>query len=234
MFELVIKSIIVGALAGAGIAGGAARMFHAPEVQGMGAFRTLGEMNACSGDPVSHFTFGLGLLFSSAASVVGTGSLSSDVLHRIVPNWSAAVVISKTKKKDSAQNPFFMLMAGAIVGAIVVTFLNTLASSIPSGMAEIAEQVVTPAAKFILMPVLPVAFWLAALDAGKWQGILATIFGGLAQYIMGNATPGCILGILAGQSVEDSGFNSKGSKAFIIFISIMFLAIAYFRGKINI
>ena len=66
MIDLIVKSIIVGALAGAGTAGGAARMYHAPEIQGMGAFRTLGEMNACNGDPVSHFSYGLGFLFSWA------------------------------------------------------------------------------------------------------------------------------------------------------------------------
>ena len=230
MLSLVIKSIIVGALAGAGIAGGAARMFRAPEIQGMGAFRTLGEMNACKGDPISHFTFGLGFVFSSAASVVGTGSLSSDVLHRIVPNWSSSVVLAKAKDKSPMTKPFDMAIAGALVGAIVVTFLNTLANTIPEGMSVIAKEVVEPAAGLIIMPILPVAFWLAALDAGKWQGIFASVFGGLAQYIMGNATPGCILGILLGQSVEDSGLRSRGSIIFITFISVMFLAIAYFRG----
>ena len=35
-------------------------MFHAPQTQGLGAFRTLGEMNAAQGDPASHFSFGLG------------------------------------------------------------------------------------------------------------------------------------------------------------------------------
>ncbi|HBM75340.1 MAG TPA: hypothetical protein DD429_07275 [Clostridiaceae bacterium] len=233
MIDLIIKSVIVGALAGAGVAGGAARMFSAPEIQGMGAFRTLGEMDACKGDPIAHFTFGLGFVFSSAASTVGTGSLSSDVLHRIVPNWSASLVLARDNKKESIAKPFDMAIAGAIVGAVVVTFLNTLASSIPKGMSVIAEKVVTPAADMIIMPVMPVAFWLAGLNAGKWQGILATIFGGLAQYIMGNATPGCVLGILAGQSVEDSGLSSKRSIAFISFISIMFLLIAYFRGLIK-
>lgn len=45
-----------------GLGAGAARMFHAPTVQGMGAFRTLGELNSCEGDPASHFSFGLGFL----------------------------------------------------------------------------------------------------------------------------------------------------------------------------
>ena len=47
MFEVLIKSLIIGALGGAAVAAGAARMFHAPEIQAMGAFRTLGELNAC-------------------------------------------------------------------------------------------------------------------------------------------------------------------------------------------
>lgn len=54
-FKLLIYSLIVGAIGGGAIAAGASRMFHAPEKQSMGAFRTLGEMNACNGDPISHF-----------------------------------------------------------------------------------------------------------------------------------------------------------------------------------
>lgn len=56
MVEIVIYSIIIGAIGGACIAAGASRMFHAPEIQSMGSFRTLGEMNACGGDPVAHFS----------------------------------------------------------------------------------------------------------------------------------------------------------------------------------
>ena len=231
MLDLVIKSIIVGGLAGAGAAGGAARMFHAPGIQGMGAFRTLGEMNACNGDPIAHFSYGLGFLFSSAGSVVGTGSLSSDVLHRIVPQWSAGLTIAATKDKTASNNPFKMMISGAVVGAAVVTFLNTLAGLIPSTMATIAEKIVSPAAELILSPILPVAFWISALGAGKWHGVFATVFGVLAQSIMGNATPGCVLGILVGQSVKDEGFTSKRSIFMIGFVAVMFLLIAYFRGK---
>ena len=83
MLEIIIYSAIIGIIGGGCIAAGAARMFHAPEIQSMGAFRTLGELNACNGDPISHFSFGLGFFFSSAASAVATGSLTQDVMHRI-------------------------------------------------------------------------------------------------------------------------------------------------------
>ena len=232
MIDLIVKSIIVGALAGAGTAGGAARMYHAPEIQGMGAFRTLGEMNACNGDPVSHFSYGLGFLFSSAGSVVGTGSLSSDVLHRIVPQWAAGLSIAASRNKEASKNPFRMAVSGAIVGAVVVTLLNTFASIIPTTMSTIANNVVSPAAELILQPVMPVAFWIAALSAGKNHATFATIFGVLAQYIMGNATPGCVLGIQIGQSIDDTGAKSRRSVAMILFVSVMFLLIAFFRGKI--
>ena len=49
---ILIKSLIIGGLVGVGVGAGAARMFHAPTTQGMGAFRTLGELNSCEGDPV--------------------------------------------------------------------------------------------------------------------------------------------------------------------------------------
>lgn len=61
---ILIKSLIIGALVGVGVGAGAARMFHAPTTQGMGAFRTLGELNSCEGDPASHFSFGLGFFFT--------------------------------------------------------------------------------------------------------------------------------------------------------------------------
>lgn len=56
---ILIKSLIIGALVGVGVGAGAARMFHAPTTQGMGAFRTLGELNSCEGDPASSLTPGL-------------------------------------------------------------------------------------------------------------------------------------------------------------------------------
>lgn len=234
MIDLILKSAIVGGLAGAGAAGGAARMFHAPAIQGMGAFRTLGEMNACNGDPVAHFSYGLGFFFSSAGSVVGTGSLSSDVLHRIIPQWSAGAAIAVTGDKQGAEDPSAMMWCGAAIGAVLVVFLNTVASLIPSTMSLIASNVVSPAADLILSPILPVAFWISALSAGKAQGACATIFGVLAQYIMGNATPGTVLGILVGQSIADSGYKSKRSIAMTLFVVVMFLLIAYFRNLLPI
>ncbi|HWR31306.1 MAG TPA: DUF4311 domain-containing protein, partial [Negativicutes bacterium] len=63
--NIIFESLVIGALVGFGTGAGAARMFHAPNVQGMGAFRTLGELNACEGDPLSHFSFGLGFFFNS-------------------------------------------------------------------------------------------------------------------------------------------------------------------------
>jgi len=95
LLVIIIKSLIIGALGGAAIAAGAARMFHAPKVQSMGAFRTLGELNACKGDAVTHFSFGLGFLFNAAASAVAAGALTQDVWHRVVPNWAAGVLLFK-------------------------------------------------------------------------------------------------------------------------------------------
>lgn len=57
---ILLKSLLIGGLLGFAAGAGAARMFHAPQTQGLGAFRTLGEMNAAQGDPASHFSFGLG------------------------------------------------------------------------------------------------------------------------------------------------------------------------------
>lgn len=98
MFLIILfKSIIIGGLVGVGVGAGAARMFHAPTTQGMGAFRTLGELNSCEGDPASHFSFGLGFFFNAWASSVAAGSFTQDVDHRIIPHWGAAALMVKNR-----------------------------------------------------------------------------------------------------------------------------------------
>ena len=63
MLLIIIKSLIIGFIGGAALTEGAARMFHTPNSQSMGAFRTLVELNACQGDTMAHFSFGLGFIF---------------------------------------------------------------------------------------------------------------------------------------------------------------------------
>ena len=172
MLQIIIYSAIIGIIGGGCIAAGAARMFHAPEIQSMGAFRTLGELNACNGDPIAHFSFGLGFFFSAAASAVAAGSLTQDVMHRIVPNWSAAALLVKNNKvEETVQNPRKMMMAGSVVGGLVVIFLNTMASIIPEKLSLIASEVLGPATTWLINPVMPAIFWLAAIDAGKTTGM---------------------------------------------------------------
>jgi uncharacterized protein (TIGR03580 family) len=227
---ILFKSLIIGGLAGIGIGAGAARMFHAPSVQGMGAFRTLGELNACEGDPISHFSFGLGFFFNSWASVVGAGALTQDIDHRIIPNWAAAALMVKNKNvEETLHNPRKMALAGGLVGAVVVAFLNTTAVAVPASVQTIAIAVLVPAANLLINPVMPVIFWLAALDAGRRSGIWGTVLGGLAQVIMGNAVPGVVLGILIGKGVDDSGWN-KVTKALLVVVFILFALSAFFRG----
>lgn len=62
---VILKSLVIGGLLGFSAGMGAARMFHIPTTQGLGAFRTMGEMNACEGDAASHFSFGLGFFFNA-------------------------------------------------------------------------------------------------------------------------------------------------------------------------
>ena len=231
MLQIIIYSAIIGIIGGGCIAAGAARMFHAPEIQSMGAFRTLGELNACNGDPIAHFSFGLGFFFSAAASAVAAGSLTQDVMHRIVPNWSAAALLVKNNKvEETVQNPRKMMMAGSVVGGLVVIFLNTMASIIPEKLSLIASEVLGPATTWLINPVMPAIFWLAAVDAGKTTGMWGTVLGGVSALITGNATPGVVLGILIGKSAEENGYKSKVVQILIAIVVILFVAIAYFRG----
>lgn len=230
MIFIVIKSLIIGFIGGAAIAAGAARMFHTPNSQSMGAFRTLGELNACQGDTMAHFSFGLGFLFNAAAAVVAAGALTQDVFHRVVPNFAAAALLSKNKKvEETLYNPLKMGIAGGLIGALVVTFLNTVAFLIPASLSQIAKEILSPAAALMINPVMPIVFWLAALDAGKITGVWATVLGGMAHMIMGNAVLGIVLGILIGQTIDESGYN-KSVKVMITIVVVLFVVIAYFRG----
>ena len=118
---ILIKSLIIGGLVGVGVGAGAARMFHAPTTQGMGAFRTLGELNSCEGDPASHFSFGLGFFFNAWASSVAAGSFTQDVDHRIIPNWGAAALMVKNRNVgETLHDPKKMAIACGLIGMIVV------------------------------------------------------------------------------------------------------------------
>ena len=227
---IALKSIVIGGLCGFGVGAGAARMFHAPTYQGMGAFRTLGELNSCEGDPAAHFSFGLGFFFNAWASSVAAGSFTQDVDHRIIPNWGAALLMIKNRNlAQTLHDPKKMAFACAFIGVIVVLFLNTTTSVIPDSLKITATKVLVPAANLLVATVMPVIFWLAALDAGRRSGFWGTLFGGLAQLIMGNAVPGLVLGILIGKGVDDSGWN-RVMKIMLAAVIVLFVMSGYFRG----
>lgn len=226
---ILFESLIIGSLVGFAVGVGAARMFNAPTVQALGAFRTLGEMNATEGDPLSHFSFGLGFFFNSWASTVAAGSFTQDVTHRVIPNWAAAILMIKNRKESAMHDAKNMGIVGAVVGAVVVAFLNLTSSSLPQSLQVTAVKVLVPAATLLINTVMPVIFWLAAIDAGQRSGMFGTIFGGIAQLIMGNAVPGVVLGILVGKGVDESGWN-KITKSILIATIILFVLSGFFRG----
>lgn len=192
MFAILLKSVIIGGLAGFAFSVGAARMFHAPTVQAMGAFRTLGEMNACKGDSVAHLSFGASFVAPVAVAVVSSGGVGQDIWHRIVPNFAAGLLLLRNKDPEKTfQNPYAMGSVGAVVGALMMVFFMSVASIIPAKMA--------------------------------------IIYGGVAQMVMGNAVPGCVMGILIGKAVEIDGWR-KSTYAMVGMVTTIFVIIAYFRG----
>lgn len=227
---ILMKSILIGGLVGFAAGMGAARMFNAPTVQALGAFRTLGEMNACEGDPASHFSFGLGFFFNAWASTVGAGAFTQDVTHRVIPNWAAASLLIRNKKlEETVHNPRKMAISGGLIGIVVVSFLNTTASAIPKSLQVTAVKVLVPAADLLINIVMPIIFLLAAIDAGKRSGLWSIIFGGLSAMIMGNAVPGIVLGILIGKGVDELGWT-KTTKIMLGAIILLFILSGFFRG----
>ncbi len=95
---ILIKSLIIGGLGRRRRGRRSGTHVSCPTTQGMGAFRTLGELNSCEGDPASHFSFGLGFFFN-ASGLFRCSRLPSprDVDHRIIPNWGAAALMLKNR-----------------------------------------------------------------------------------------------------------------------------------------
>lgn len=225
-----LESIVIGALCGFGAGAGAARMFHAPKVQGAGAFRSLGELNACENDPIAHASFGLGFFFNAWANTVGSGALTSDVDHRIIPHWAAAISLARNKNLDETlHNPRRMAWVGAMVGAALVMFLNSTAAAVPEGLKSVASAVLGPASGWLINPVMPAIFWLAAVDAGRRAGAWGTVLGGLAHMVFGNAVPGIVLGIIIAKGVDDLGWT-KVTRTITTAVVLLFIVSGFLRG----
>ncbi|KES14800.1 hypothetical protein GASC598I20_002610, partial [Gilliamella apicola SCGC AB-598-I20] len=70
---------------------------------------------------------------------------------------------------------------------------------------------------------------MASNQVGRRSGFWGTLFGGLAQLIMGNAVPGLVLGILIGKGVDDSGWD-RVMKIMLAAVIVLFVMSGYFRG----
>lgn len=222
-----LKSMAVGALAGFGIGAGIARMFHVPDVQGMGAFRVMGELGACEGNPKAHAKYGAAYFWSSLLTALGTGALTQDVNSRIVPNWAAAIWFKRrADPAEALHHPARMAWTGALLGMIVVAVLNGAFWIIPESTKLAAAAVLVPAAKWFVNPVMPAIFWLAAIDAGKRTGIWGTAFGGVSHFVFGNAVPGIMLGIFIGKRIDDIGWN-RGTVLWVAAIVAAFVLIGF-------
>lgn len=230
MLGIIFKSVIIGGIAGGGVGAGAARMFFAPKIQAAGAFRTLGEMNACLGDPIAHFSFGFSFYVNCAVQGLATGCFEQDFLHRVVPNVAAGILTLKNKKvEETVYDPFKMAVAGAVVGAVLYTILNCSVSFVPELVSSTMSTIMTPAINNMLI-VMQGLYLIAALDNGICTGCWGISLGAISYLVTGNATPGLILGILTGKTIEMHGAKSKISIVFIVLMIVVWVAIAYFRG----
>lgn len=233
VLTLIILTSIVGATTGFAVSVGAARMYKAPAVQGLGAFRTLGEINSCNADPASHYALATGFYLNSAATAVGTGALTQDLLHRVIPNVALGIFATRKKGQtleDLSNYPFQLGVLGAIIGAIVLSSIVTLYSVVPSEFAFVAQSVLAPAATLLFNPIMPILFLLAAFDSSKKTGMWALVFAALAQLLMANPLPGVILGIMLGETADSEGYSSKTFITILLIISIMMIVIGILRG----
>lgn len=227
---VLLKSAIIGILTGFAVGVGVARMYFAPKVQAMGAFRTLGELNACQGDPVAHFAFGASWFLNSLGTSAAVGGVDQDVLHRIIPNFSAGILMLRNKnEEETIQDPVKMGIVGAIVGAVVFMILNGAPALVPTHVTSSLSVVLSGAVNNFLI-VMQVLYLLAALGNGPVTGAWGIALGAISYLVTGNATPGLILGILTGETIKTNGVKSKISIVFIILMVVIWGLVAHFRG----
>jgi len=112
---------------------------------------------------------------------------------------------------------------------LLVPILNVTTASIPASLQVTAVKVLVPAADTLINMVMPILFWLAAIDAGRRSGLFGTAFGGIAAMIMGNAVPGVVLGILVGKGVDDLGWT-RITRVILIATILLFVISGFFRG----
>lgn len=230
MIALLIKSLIVGALMGLSVGAGAARMFHAPAIMSAGAFRTIGELNACAGDSMSHITFGLSYYLSTWADNVAHGGMGQDFMHRTIPNVGAGILLAKNKNvEETLHDPFKMAMICAPVGAVLYALMNCTGNLVPAFVTSKMMEALTPAASY-LMIIMQILYLIACLENGVYTGICGLILGSVAYLATGNACSGLILGILTGKTIEANGIKSKISIIFIVLMTVIWGYICYARG----
>jgi uncharacterized protein (TIGR03580 family) len=110
-----------------------------------------------------------------------------------------------------------------------VTLLNSTATAIPQSMQLVATKVLVPAANWLINPIMPIVFWMAAMDAGKRTGVWGTVLGGFSHLVMGNAVPGIVLGILIGKGLDDRGWN-RITKTLVTAVVLLFILSGFFRA----
>ncbi|MBR2746573.1 MAG: DUF4311 domain-containing protein [Erysipelotrichaceae bacterium] len=228
--QFLICSLIVGFCMSAAVGALNARMFYAPEVMAAGAFRTLGEINACNGDPTSHFSFGLSYWLSSWVNNMAYGGMGQDFLHRTVPNVGAGLLLLGNKnREETIQNPWKMFLVCGISGAILYAIMNVTHSIIPEFVTTRMMDVFTPAANYMMI-IMQILYFIACLENGKYTAICGLVLGAIAYLATGNASAGLILGILTGKTIENNGIKSKISIVFIVLMIIIWGYICFARG----
>ena len=88
-----------------------------------------------------------------------------------MPHWAAAINMAKNRNlSETLHQPRRMAFVGSGVGLVLVTVLNTTAASIPGSLQKVAADVLGPASEWLINPVMPIVFWMAAVDAGRRSG----------------------------------------------------------------
>ena len=165
-----------------------------------------------------------------AVQGLATGCFEQDFLHRVVPTMAAGVLTLKNKNyEETVYDPAKMGIIAAIVSAVLYTLLNCSVSFVPAYVSQSMGKVFTSAINNMLV-VMQVLYLIAALDNGVITGCWGIVLGSIAYLVTGNATPGLILGILTGKTIELNGVKSKVSIVFIVLMILVWGSIAYFRG----
>ncbi|MGL4818795.1 MAG: DUF4311 domain-containing protein, partial [Bacilli bacterium] len=150
-----------------------------------------------------------------------------------IPSFTIGLGARANGETENAElSPLRLGVGGALVGGVLLGTLACLQSLIPLDASNGALTIFSKTALIFVQIVLPLVFWMKAVDAGGQTPVVATVLGGFSQLYLANALPGIIVGIVLAKGYEEMGWQRVSVGMALLVVCGMGLLIVY--GEPNV